>query len=157
MTSREHHFACRLTWTGAAKGPITSYDAYSRDFRIEMFGKSPLEGSAAPAFRGDARRHNPEDLLVAALSSCHCLSYLALAARAGIAVVAYGDEATGTMASVDGKIRFTEVTLHPRVWVRPGSDIDMAQALHRQAHEECFIASSVNFPVSHEAVTFERS
>src|SRR3954466_15651728 len=96
--SHEHHFACRLIWTGAARGPTRSYDAYDRGYRIEFDGKLDLVGSAAPAFRGDASLHNPEDWLVAALSACHCLSYLALAARAGILVVAYEDSATGTMA-----------------------------------------------------------
>src|SRR5260221_9199946 len=96
--SQEHHFACRLTWTGAVRGGTTSYEAYARDFRIDVEGKPPLLGSSAPVFRGEATLHNPEDLLVAALSSCHCLSYLALAARARLVVVGYEDEATGTMS-----------------------------------------------------------
>src|SRR5258707_496550 len=113
MPSNEHHFACRLTWTGAAQGPTTSRGDYGRDFRVEIAGKPPIEGSSAPAFRGDPARLNSEDLLVAALCSCHCLSYLSLAARAGIAVVGYEDDAIGTMKSVDDKIRVTEVTLRP--------------------------------------------
>jgi organic hydroperoxide reductase OsmC/OhrA len=149
-SSHEHHFALHLTWTGASQGPTTSYDAYSRELRIEIDGKPPLAGSSAPAFRGDPKVHNPEDLLVAALAECHCLSYLALATRAGIAVVGYEDRATGTMARIDGKIRFREVTLRPRVLVSAGTDIDKARALHHRAHEECFIANSVNFPVTNE-------
>jgi organic hydroperoxide reductase OsmC/OhrA len=148
--SREHHFACHLTWTGASYGPATSYDAYRRDLLVEIEGKPPLRGTSAPVFRGDPSIHNPEDLLVAALSECHCLSYLALATRAGIVVAGYEDRATGTMTRIDGKIRFREVTLRPRVWVAPGTDVDAARALHEKAHSECFIASSVNFPVLNE-------
>jgi organic hydroperoxide reductase OsmC/OhrA len=149
-TSHEHHFQCHLTWTGVARGTTKSYDAYGRELLIEIEGKPPLKGSSAPPFRGDGALHNPEDLLVIALSECHCLSYLALASRAGIEVVGYEDRATGTMSRIDGKIRFRDVTLHPRVWLAPGADVDKARALHEKAHSECFIANSVNFPVRNE-------
>lgn len=148
--AKEHHFAAHLTWTGAEEGPIRSYESYSRSWRVEVEGKPPLEGSADPAFRGDASRHNPEDLLVVALSACHMLSYLALSARAGIEVSAYEDQASGIMAIKDKKMRFIEVTLAPRVTITSG-DLGQAEALHEQAHEHCFIASSVNFPVLHMA------
>ena len=144
--AREHHFAARVIWTGAERGPARDYDSYSRDYRIEVEGKPALEGSADPTFRGDAARHNPEDLLVAALSACHLLSYLALCARAGIEVVAYEDQASGRMAIMDRKMRFTEVTLAPKVTIGAG-DLELARALHEKAHGACFIASSVNFPV----------
>jgi organic hydroperoxide reductase OsmC/OhrA len=150
MSSREHHFECRLEWTGAAKGPTRSYEAYDRTYRIEIEGKPALVGSSAAVFRGNPALHDPEDMLVAALSSCHCLSYLALAARAGLLVVAYRDRATGTMTRIGDRIRFREVTLRPRVWVAPGSDLERARELHHRAHEECFIANSVNFPVENE-------
>jgi organic hydroperoxide reductase OsmC/OhrA len=146
--AHEHHFAARLVWTGAAQGPTRDYQSYSRDYRIEVEGKPPLEGSSDPAFRGDAGRHNPEDLLVAALSGCHLLSYLHLCASAGIEVVAYEDQASGMMAIKDRKLRFVEVTLAPKVTIAAG-DLEQARALHEQAHEACFIANSVNFPVLH--------
>lgn len=147
-----HRFAARLTWTGAAQGPVRDYDGYSREYRVEMDGKPPLIGSAAKPFRGDPGLHNPEDLLMASLSACHCLSYLALCARAGIVVLAYEDSATGTMAfdRTAKVMRFTEVVLHPVVHVAPGSDLEKARALHEDAHHECFIANSVNFPVRNE-------
>ncbi|MGH6901078.1 MAG: OsmC family protein [Geminicoccaceae bacterium] len=144
--AHQHHFAARLVWTGAAEGPTRDYASYSRDYRIEVEGKPPLEGSSDPAFRGDAGRLNPEDLLVMALSACHMLSYLALCARAGIEVVAYEDQASGTMAIKDGRMRFTEVTLAPAVTIAAG-DPAQAEALHEEAHGACFIANSVNFPV----------
>jgi organic hydroperoxide reductase OsmC/OhrA len=146
--AHEHHFAARLVWTGAAQGPTRDYQSYSRDYRIEVEGKPPLEGSSDPVFRGDPGRHNPEDLLVAALSGCHLLSYLHLCASAGIEVVAYEDQASGMMAIKDRKMRFVEVTLAPKVTIAAG-DLEQARALHEQAHEACFIANSVNFPVLH--------
>ena len=83
----KHHFAARITWTGAVQGPTRSYDSYARDYLVEIEGKPPLAGSSDPAFRGDASRHNPEDLLVASLSACHLLWYLHLCADTGIEVV----------------------------------------------------------------------
>jgi organic hydroperoxide reductase OsmC/OhrA len=148
--SQQHHFACHLVWTGADRGATTDYERYSREVRADVDGKPPLALSAAPAFRGDPALHNPEDLLVAALSSCHFLSYAALCARSGVSVVAYEDDATGTMDRVDGVTRFTEVVLRPRVTLAAGSDAAKARALHERAHAICFIASSVDFPVRNE-------
>jgi len=148
-----HHFGCHLVWTGAESGGTTGYERYSREVRVDVNGKPPLALSAAPAFRGDGALHNPEDLLVAALSSCHFLSYAALCARSGIVVVGYEDDATGTMDRVDGVTRFTEVVLRPRVTLAPGApggDADKARALHERAHAICFIASSVDFDVRNE-------
>jgi organic hydroperoxide reductase OsmC/OhrA len=149
--SHVHHFACRLAWTGAAQGGTKAYDGYSREVRMDIDGKEPLPMSAAPNFRGDASLWNPEDALVAALSSCHFLSYAALCARSGVEVIAYEDSATGTMDRVDGVTRFTEVMLRPHVTISAGSDANKARSLHARAHEICFIASSVAFDVKHEA------
>jgi organic hydroperoxide reductase OsmC/OhrA len=124
-------------WTGAAKGPTADYDTYSREYRVDFEGKPSLRGTAAPVFRGDPALHNPEDLLVAALSGCHCLSYLALCARAGIHVVAYEDEVFGRMERVDGVVRFTDVLLKPKVSIAPGSDAEKGRALHERAHAIC--------------------
>jgi organic hydroperoxide reductase OsmC/OhrA len=146
--AREHHFTARLVWTGAAQGPTRDYESYSREYRIEIEGKPPLAGSSDPTFRGDASKHNPEDLLVASLSGCHMLSYLHLCASAGIEVVAYEDQASGRMAIKDRKMRFVEVTLAPKVTIAAG-DLERAKALHEESHGACFIASSVNFPVLH--------
>ena len=146
-----HHFSAKLTWTGAAQGATSSYESYSRDHMIEVPGKPPLPGSADKVFHGDASRHNPEDLLVVSLSACHMLTYLAEAARTGVHVVAYSDDASGTMQLQDGKMRFTEVSLRPQVVIAKGGDPAQAQHLHERAHEQCFIANSVNFPVSCDA------
>lgn len=150
--NERHDYAATLVWTGASNGPTTSYQAYSREHEIRIAGKAPFRMSADPHFRGDRTLINPEEQLVASLASCHFLSYVAECARAGVHVVAYEDEATGVMSVKDGKLRITSVTLHPRVTIAAGSDAEKAMALHHDAHEGCFIASSVNFPVTAEAV-----
>lgn len=146
----QHRFECRLVWTGAVKGGTTSYESYSREYRLDIKGKPSIRGSSATVFRGDDALHNPEDLLVAALSGCHFLSYAALCARGGVKLVGYEDEAEGMMQRVDGVVRFTEVVLHPKVSIAAGSDPEKARALHAKAHSICFIANSVNFPVRNE-------
>jgi organic hydroperoxide reductase OsmC/OhrA len=155
--SREHHYRLALTWTGSGVAATTSYAAYSREFLVEVEGKSPLRGSADPLFRGDPTLHNPEEMLIAALSGCHMLSFLALAARSGLAVVAYADSSEGTMVFEGGGGRFTRVTLHPRVTLAPGGDPSLVHALHEQAHAACFIANSVNFPVEVDGLVDESS
>lgn len=147
---KPHRYEARVTWSGASEGATESYESYSRDWTAELPAKPPLRGSADRTFRGDMTLFNPEDLLVVALSTCHLLSYLALCARAKIPVVGYVDEAQGTMTLHEGKIRFTEVVLRPRVSIASG-DPKRALELHEKAHAECFIANSVNFPVRHDA------
>jgi organic hydroperoxide reductase OsmC/OhrA len=151
-TDPNHHFECRLVWTGATKGGTTSYDAYSRECRVDFAGKPSIRASAAAAFRGDPSLLDPEDLLVASLSICHFLSYVALCARAGVNVIGYEDDASGTMSRFERGFHFTDVLLKPHVTIAAGSDADKAAALHEKAHETCFIANSVNFPVRHEPV-----
>ena len=143
----EHRYRVMTVWTGAAAGPTRDYEGYSRAHRIEIPGKPAIEGSSDPAFMGDPARHNPEDMLVAALSACHMLWYLHLCAVKGVVVVAYEDPAEGTMVAAPRNGRFTEVVLRPRVTITDASDAALAGALHERAHAECFIANSVNFPV----------
>ena len=154
MNDSIHVYWASLRWTGAAHGATTSYQAYSRDYAIEIDGKPELQGSADSDFRGDALRYNPEDLLVAALSACHLLSYLAECALAGVAVVGYEDDARGEMTNIDGVMRFREVVLRPKVAIADAARLEEARALHGKAHAGCFIANSVNFPVRHEAVVW---
>ncbi|WP_192456675.1 OsmC family protein [Musicola keenii] len=147
----EHRYAVKVTWEGNVGAGTEDYRAYGRQHRISVPGKPDIPGSADPAFRGDAGRWNPEDLLVASLSACHKLWYLHLCATSGISVLAYEDEALGVMqedAARGGY--FSSVTLRPVVTVRDGDDLALALTLHEQAHHLCFIANSVNFPVSCE-------
>jgi len=148
----EHRYRLRATWTGNRGTGTSGYRDYGRDVTVEIEGKPALLASADKPFRGDPARWNPEDLLVAALSQCHLLSYLHACVGAGVVVVAYTDEATGTMRE-DGRGggAFEEVILRPRVVVADAAMIPAARAAHAQAHEWCFIANSVNFPVRHEA------
>jgi organic hydroperoxide reductase OsmC/OhrA len=151
-SSRKHEFACRLVWTGARQGGTTSYETYSRECRVDFDGKPSLRGTSAAVFRGDPALPNPEDLLVASLSMCHFLSYVALSARKGVPVIAYEDAAVGVMERAEATFKYTDVLLRPRVTIAPGSDPGLARSLHERAHHECFIASSVNFPVRNEPV-----
>jgi len=149
--TREHRYAVSLTWSGNLGSGTSGYRDYSRSYEIGADGKPVIEGSADAAFRGDHSRWNPEELLVASLSACHKLSYLYLAAEAGIIVIAYADRAEGVMeVGRDGAGRFKNVVLHPIVTVTAGSDVERARTPHKLAHEKCFIASSVNFPVECE-------
>ena len=151
MSGKTHTYTCALTWIGNTGQGTASYGAYSRDHVYSAPGKPDVPGSSDPAFRGDASRYNPEELLVASLASCHMLWYLHLCAVARVTVVAYRDEPTGTiMDEADGSGRFTSVTLRPRVTVAKGSDAAKARELHEPAHAKCFIANSVNFPVGCE-------
>jgi len=151
----EHFYNARMVWTGGRHGATASYDSYSREYTAVCEGKPELVGTADPAFRGDATKHNPEDLLLISLSACHLLSYLAECARVGISVIDYEDQAQGKLAIKDGKMRFVEVVLKPRVVVAQGTDLARARALHERAHAGCFIANSVSFPVTNEPVIIE--
>lgn len=146
------HYKTRLTWTGNRGAGTASYTEYGREYVAVMDGKPDFHGTADPKFRGDATQHNPEDLLVIALSGCHMLSYLALCARAGIVVLEYSDDASGTLVlKPGGGGHFEEVTLRPDVRLADERDTDRANELHETAHRQCFIASSCNFPVHHRA------
>ena len=147
--SHLHHYQVQTTWTGNLGQGTADYRAYKRDHEILIAGKAaPIPGSSDAAFRGDPARYSPEELLVSTLSSCHMLWMLHLCADAGITVTAYSDNACGVMAvEPDGSGRFTEVTLHPSITITDAGRISETKALHARAHELCFIANSVNFPV----------
>ncbi|MGD0439028.1 MAG: OsmC family protein [Acidimicrobiales bacterium] len=152
--SRTHSYEVSLRWTGNTGSGTSSYRSYGRDHELSAPGKPMIDGSSDPAFRGDPQRWNPEELLVAALSQCHMLSYLHLAASAGVIVTAYRDTPTGTMTeNPDGSGEFVEVTLRPEVTVAEAAMRERATALHDDAEKLCFIARSVNFPVHHLPLT----
>jgi organic hydroperoxide reductase OsmC/OhrA len=149
--TREHRYSVTITWRGNRGTGTSSYGAYTREHEITADGKSAIAGSSDPLFRGDPTRWNPEELLLASLSACHQLWYLHLAADSGIVVTDYVDQAEGVMAErADGAGCFTAVVLRPAVTVAAGSNVTRAKALHHTAHEKCFIANSVNFPVTCE-------
>jgi organic hydroperoxide reductase OsmC/OhrA len=149
----EHTYEVIVEWTGNRGTGTSDYRSYGREHTISAGGKPSIPGSSDAAFRGDPARWNPEELLVASLSTCHKLWYLHLCADAGIHVLAYRDAVTGTMLeTADGGGHFSRVVLRPHVTVRTEDDVDLARHLHGTAHAKCFIANSVNFPVEHEPV-----
>ena len=147
---REHRYSVTVTWTGNTGTGTSTYRSYERAHEISAEGKPAIGASSDPVFRGDRTRWNPEELLVAALSSCHQLWYLHLCADAGIVVVEYVDHAEGVMEETpDGAGQFARVMLRPTVTISAG-DAARAKELHHEAHAKCFIARSVNFPVECE-------
>lgn len=149
-SARQHTYATEVVWTGNLGTGTDSYRSYRRTHDVRAAGLPVIAGSSDPHFRGDADRWNPEQLLLAALSQCHLLSYLHVCAADGVVVTAYTDRADGTMEeTADGGGRFTRVTLHPEVEVASPDMADRALALHERAHALCFIANSVSFPVHH--------
>jgi organic hydroperoxide reductase OsmC/OhrA len=158
MPAKQHIYRVTVEWTGNRGPGTTSYTGYDRNHEITAGNKPAIPGSSDPGFRGDAARWNPEELLVASISACHKLWYLHLCASAAIAVVSYRDDAEATMQEdQDGAGRFLGATLRPQVVIRAGDDIAKAEALHHDAHRYCFIANSVNFPVTCEPAVRQRT
>lgn len=145
--AREHLFEGTLRWTGRHLSDPPSSGSYTRDCVVEIDGKPPIEGSAPASFGGDDARHNPEGLLVASLMQCHFLTFMALAARAGVKVTGYHDRGTGRLAIRDGRMRMVQATMRPRVELADPAHAARLDELHHRAHEGCFIANSVNFEV----------
>lgn len=146
----DHNFEVTLEWSGNLGAGTAEYRGYSRHNEISAVGKHSIDGSSARVFHGSADRWNPEELLIAALSQCHMLSYLHVAVSRGLVVTAYHDDVSGTMKQRDnGGGHFTSVTLRPVVTISSGSVSD-AMAAHAEASQKCFIAASVNFPVLHQ-------
>ena len=145
---KTHRYEATVAWTGNTGSGTSGYRDYERSHEISADGKPAIPGSSDPAFRGDPARWNPEELLVASLSQCHMLSFLHRCTEAGVVVTGYRDRPIGTMTeTADGGGYFTEVVLRPRVSFAEPDDAGRADALHHRAHELCFIANSVNFPV----------
>ncbi len=150
----QHYYKTTLKWTGNKGTGTANYRAFERDYTVSVNSKPHILGSSDPAFRGDKAKYNPEELLVASLSSCHMLWYLHLCSEAGVVVTDYTDIATGTMIETEnGGGHFSEVTLNPMVTVKENAMIAKADKLHKKANELCFIANSVNFKVQHKATS----
>jgi organic hydroperoxide reductase OsmC/OhrA len=146
-TKRFHHYAVQVTWTGNTGSGTASYAGYERAHTISAAGKATINGSSDPSFRGDGRRYNPEEMLVASASACHMLTYLHLCAANKIVVTSYEDRPTGEMEESAGSGEFVRVDLKPCVTITAGSDVKRAKALHDEAHNQCFIANSLKIAV----------
>lgn len=154
MSAKEHTYTVDLKWTGNLGEGTKKYSGYSRNHEIQADGKPLIHGSSDPSFRGDPTRYNPEDLFVSTLSSCHMLWFLHLCTVNKITVVTYEDSPKGIMIEdKKGNGRFKIVTLYPSVVIKEKEKVDLANKLHNQAHEYCFIANSVNFEVLCEPMT----
>lgn len=151
MSLDEHRYALTVRWTGNLGEGTASYRGYSRDHDVEIPGLPVLKGSADPTFHGDRDRYNPEQLLLAALSQCHMLSFLHVALKHGVVVTAYEDRAEALMrTNRDGSGQFESATLKPRVTLAAPAAEGLLEELHAAANKLCFIARSVNFPVLHQ-------
>lgn len=149
--SKHHQYKLTVKWTGNTGLGTKDYAAYERSHEIAIKGKKKLLCSSDSPFRGDKKKHNPEDLLLASLSSCHMLWYLHLCADEGVIVLEYTDHAEGKMIQTsNGSGYFTEVVLNPVVVVSEASMVKKANELHKKANSFCFIANSVKFSVYHK-------
>ncbi|MBK0064963.1 MULTISPECIES: OsmC family protein [unclassified Acinetobacter] len=144
-----HQYDVKIRWIGNIGDGTKSYQSYTRDFLIENHNKPSICGSADPAYRGDPTKWNPEDLMVAAASACHKLWYLHLCAVNGVCIMDYVDHACGFMEDAHPEKRghITHIILKPHVILQAKKSLDLAKQLHQQAHHECMIANSVNFPI----------
>lgn len=140
-----------LSWERTT--PDFLYDSYSRSHELRTGSGVVMPASSAPEFLGAADRVNPEEGLIGALSSCHMLTFLAVAARKKWVVDQYTDEAVGTLAkNADGRLAITRITLRPRVvFSGSGPSPDELNKLHEAAHRGCFIAASIRSEVVIEA------
>ncbi len=151
-TPSRHDYTTRVAWTGNTGKGTLDYRDYLRTWDITTPGKAVVHCSNDPLLGGDAALHNPEDLLIASVSSCHMLWYLHLASTAGVVVLGYVDNPVGTgELSSNGAGRFVSVSLQPKITLAPGMDQARADAVHGQIHQYCFIARSLNFPVTIKA------
>jgi organic hydroperoxide reductase OsmC/OhrA len=148
---RQHDYSATIKWTGNNGKGTSNYNNFERDHSISNNNKPDILCSADPAFLGDKTKYNPEELLLASLSSCHMLWYLHLCSESNIVVTKYYDNATGIMIEkTDGSGCFSKVTLNPTIIVTENLMIEKAIELHKKANELCFIANSVNFKIFHK-------
>ena len=146
-----HDFASSIVWTGNRGEGTRDYKGYDRTWEIALPGKDIIHCSNDPLLGGDPAKMNPEDLLISALSACHMLWYLHLASKAEIVVTGYRDDPIGHGETLpNGAGRFLAAVLRPKISVLEGADLKFADELHHKVHDFCFIARSVNFPVSYE-------
>ncbi|WP_327367215.1 OsmC family protein [Streptomyces sp. NBC_01217] len=140
-----HAYHTRLHWDGSTAVGIR---AYSRDHTaVTTPATTQVDLSADPAFRGNPDRLNPEQLIVMAASSCQMLSFLGAAARAGVDVLAYDDEATSHLDQTAKPARLATIHLHVTVKVPAGTDETQIQEIAVRAHHECYVANSLSVPV----------
>ncbi|MEM8570907.1 MAG: OsmC family protein [Pseudomonadota bacterium] len=150
--AKECEFTTRIVWTGNLGTGTSNYHAYERSWNIESPGQPVIKCSNDPLLGGDPALPNPEELLLGALSACHMLWFLHLASNRSITVLSYEDRPIGTGETMpNGAGRFTHAILRPVITLNAGTDLSHADAIHGKIHHYCFIARSMNFPVTVEA------
>jgi organic hydroperoxide reductase OsmC/OhrA len=157
--NKEHHYHLQATWTGNTGKGTSDYRSYERSLTISIKNKADILGTSDTAFNSDKTKHNPEEMFLAAISSCHMFWYLHLCSEAGVTIVEYIDNAAGTMVeNADGGGNFTEVFLSPSIIVSDASMVEDAKKLHHKANKLCYIANSCNFPILHHAeISFQKT
>lgn len=143
----EPTFEGSLSWDGQPADQPFDYDHYNRATTLEFAGGARIDASSPSVYKGDDRRANPETLMLGSLMQCHFLTFMSIAAKSRLPVAEYSDRASGRLAMKDGKMRYVEVTLRPRVRFADPAHAERLAALHEKAHGHCFMSNSVNFPV----------
>jgi organic hydroperoxide reductase OsmC/OhrA len=152
-----HEYTTAVKWTGNTGQGTATYKGYDRTWDIAVPGKAVVHCSNDPLLGGDASKLNPEDILLSALSACHMLWFLHLASVSKIKVLAYQDAPIGEGEHLpDGSGRFLSATLKPKIEIEAGSDVERARAIHHEIHKYCFVARSMNFPISYDVEIIER-
>lgn len=145
-----HTYRARLSWQGST---ADGYEAYDRTHRVVVPpADDELVLSSDPAFHGNGRLPNPEQLLVAAASSCQLLMFLAIASRSRIDVLAYEDDAKAVMPEDEKPMRITRITLRPRITVAAGDDLARVRRMVERAHDGCYIANTLNAEIVVEPI-----
>lgn len=148
-----HNYNLAINWTGNQGTGTSNYKEFDRSYTIQIENKADILGSSDPEFRGDNTKHNPEELLLASVSSCHMLWYLHFCSEAKIIVTHYIDNATAILEETEnGNGKFTSISLNPTITITEKSMVEQATELHKKANEFCFVANSLNLKVDHRPV-----
>ncbi len=110
-------------------------------------GKPDLEVSSPPEFKGEAGIWTPEEMFVASVNACTLMTFLAYARHKGLDLVGYESDAEGVLENIEGKYRFTEITLHPHIRVKSPEDAERAREIIQDAQANCFVTNSLSLPV----------
>ena len=149
----QHNYKLGVKWTGNQGTETFNHKDFERSYTIQIENKADIFGSSDPEFRGDKTKHNPEELLLASVSSCHMLWYLYLCYEAQIMVINYVDNATAILEETEnGNGKFSSITLNPIITVTEESMVEQATELHKKANEFCFVANSLNLKVDHQPI-----
>ena len=136
-------YVAKLNWS-LGDGEL-AYGKYSSNHRVSFSGGLSATMTAAPDYGGDPRYVNPEEAMAAALSSCHMMTFLALAAKARWKIIRYKDSAVAVLGKTeDGRTKVAAITLHPVTEFESGHEIphDKLEAMHERAHRYCFVANA---------------